>query len=64
MKHIGSAVVSGMNLGLETLEPGITDREIQYGAPTEAMFEGISLTQQSCFTHQEPGQLKIEDESV
>lgn len=27
MKHISSAVVSGMNLGLETLEPGITDRD-------------------------------------
>lgn len=59
MKHIGSAVVSGMNLSVETLEPGITDR-----APTEAMFEGISLTQQSCFSHQEPGHLKIENESV
>lgn len=28
------------------------------------MFEGISLTQQSCFTHQEPSCLKIENEAV
>lgn len=61
MKHTGPAVVSGINLSLETQEPG---QRQQYRALAEDIFEVFSLSQLSCFTHQTPVHLQIETESV
>lgn len=41
MKRIGPALVSGMYLGLETLEPGVTDRHASAELPLKPRLRGL-----------------------